>query len=62
MEKKIIRNCYKNRTGYCKNGFQKYTTAEASGRLIGNKIAEKVVKLAENSRNVEEINISPEKK
>ena len=36
--------------------------AEATGELIGNKIAEKILKPAENSRNFEEIVILPEKR
>ena len=36
--------------------------AEAWGEFLGNKIADKIVKLAENSKNVEEIIIPPEKR
>ena len=43
-----------------------HKTAEATGKLIGKKIAEKIVKPKhvpdENSRNVEEIVISPDKR
>ena len=56
-----------NRTRCCKNCFQKvvHKTAEA-GELIGNKIAEKIVKPKlvpdVNIRNVEQIVIPPEKR
>ena len=56
-----------NRTKCCKNCFQKvvHEAAEATGEFIGNKIADKIVKLKpaidENSRNVEEIVIPAEK-
>ena len=56
--KKIVAYCFKNRTRYCKNYFQKvvHELAETMGELVGNKISEKIVKpkpvLDENSRNV----------
>ena len=58
----------KNRTKCCKDCFEKkiQKTAEATRELMGIKIAEKIVKphpLPDmNSRNVEEIVISPEKR
>ena len=62
--KKITEYFHKNRIRCRKNCFQK--KAEATGELIGNKIAEKVVKPkavpTKNSRNVEEIVIQPEKR
>ena len=39
-----------------------HKTAAATGELIGNKIAGKIVKPDENARNVDEINKPPEKK
>ena len=39
-----------------------HKTTKATGELIGNKTAEKIVKSGVNSRNVEEINIPPEKR
>ena len=39
-----------------------HKTTKTTGEFIGNKTAEKIVKLGVNSRNVEEINIPPDKR
>ena len=39
-----------------------HQTAETTSALIGNKMAEKFLKTDASSRNIEEINISPEKR
>ena len=39
-----------------------HQTAETTSGLIGNKMAEKFLKTDASSRNIEEINISPEKR
>ena len=39
-----------------------HNAAEATGEFIGNKITEKIVNSADNSRNVEEISIPQEKR
>ena len=66
--KKNMRYCYKYRTRCCKKCFQKvvHKRAEATDELMGNKITKRILKsksmLDVNSRNIEEILISPEKK
>ena len=67
-EKKLMNTAAKTRLKAAKTASKKGThkTAEATGELRGYKIAEKIVKPKpvsdENSRNVEEIVIPPEKR
>ena len=68
MRKTIIGHCNKNWTKCFKNCNQKvaHKAAEATGKFIGNKIANKIEKPKllpdENSRNVEEVIIPPEQR
>ena len=68
MRKTIIGHCNKNWTKCFKNCNQKvaHKAAEATGKFIGNKIADKIVKpkhvTEANPRNVERIIIPQEKR
>ena len=64
MWKTIIGFCDKNRNKYFKNCFKKlsHKATEATVEFLRTKIANKIVKPDGNSRNVEEIIITPEKR
>ena len=63
IREKIISYCFKNRSRCYKNFIKKvFHNTETKGEFKNNKITEKTVKPTKNSKNVEEIDISPEKK